>query len=1271
MADVKSLLKEARKLIDNKDFKEAQECCKNILRKDKQNYLGLILLGKSLQDSDQAALAFQKAIASKPDHPLAWQGLANYYELKEEIVAKVKLIAIYDEILKLQIEEEKALEILTKLGQLGCSLKENQVITVLIKYMDKNLDEKVYSAAGKQLIELLKTDITCKDGDILKVINYLSQVIDKEANDALNILLGKVILQKNSFIDAMKEVMNLIFFTPSVTFREWLCKYLCAYYIQNNSFSGFDIDTHINNVIVGIENSKYPGMLQSMILYDKGLYLEAYKQCVPLVNYQEADVTEATFIIRCTFKLKKFSVAQKLATNFLIKVKDKDFAIILKKFLFLSLAEQQKWKQAVLIANEIPAASMDINEQATLAKCYIENNEHADHVMKNLRETEHYGQLEALSLIKQGKYEDAIKLLDESPDKPLNLFYLGQVYWKLGEFDKCLIYLLKAAKVNTDHADTFFYLGIIYQHYKQDLEKAKKCYEKAFSLNNIDIDIIKNLSIIYTKLGLSDVDFDLLCKASQNVQIDLQWINFRLGLHYINKRDWEEAILPFRNVIKADPNNAIAFECLADAYYSRGSFTSALKAYNKVISMNPRNIVHCLTRIGYINSLLTQYEDAIATFEKVFEMEPNSLLALKGITETWMRIAKKKLNAKLFGSARDTAQYAINYLIQALTKEKKFLCFWKLLADALIFVTKLPNEYCYVFMKNSFTNADTNLMPRMEKHDIYAQALACYSRTAKQKLQFTSYDLASTYLDYYHATNEMVNCHISFKLTIANIKIQPSSWRNWNLLGKICIFMKRYALAQHCFIKALLVTRKWSVAKIWCNLGTLYVKLGLHKLANYCFWRGQSTLPSYPQSWIGQGLIAEVIRKEEAMDLFRHACRLGYHPESAMGYADWVCRILKDDTYKSSSELKYVIDGLYAISYAMDLVLWFIRFEPNDAYANNILGILQERNNLLDSALISYQKAFQYANENKKNIILLNISRTLLRLGKYDEAIKSYKEISEASLNSACGLALAFFKKGLYEESYSTYETALQWLCNNDDEKSDLLVAMSGIVYMFKGMDDAKTLLFHSIQVSLKKPTPYSLFAICSLGIIHSDQGLSKLALSELQKYEKDSNFGYDIGFLKSYLALNDDVNKAIKLLSDSLHDHPSSTELWSCMAQYCLKASDTKAKIASSCAQRALSSAHDKNDTDSANMLATASIAEHIAGHKLKSLLLAKAGLHMYPCQSEIWAALLFSVLTNKMWFEKKKWILRVTGYMRKYLDTTRGLNRWINLLEKKLSRY
>ncbi|XP_028161897.1 tetratricopeptide repeat protein 37 [Ostrinia furnacalis] len=1269
MADIKTLLKEARKFIDEKKFSEAQECCKNILRKDKQNYFGLVLLGKSLEDSDQAPLAYQKAIASKADHPLAWQGLANYYERKEEQSFKLKLFPIYKEMLKLNLEEEKSLEIVTKLGQLGIALKNNESISILLHFMREHQNENLTTAAEQQICELLKANIMCKKEDIDEIIKILHHIYKKNPSESIEIFLAKVIMQKNDFVSAVKEVIELDFFSCNVSLREWLCQYLCKKYTEDRSFGNFQIDKHINDITMGIQNSKYPGLLNSIILFDRGMYLDAYKQCVPLVNYQQGDETEANLIINCTIALKKWTITQKLATNFLTKVKPgSKFSIDLKKFLFTSLMKQHKWKQAFSVSKEIPLEYLNVPELATLAECFIENNENAEPILEKLKTTEHYCQLQALSLLKQGKYKETITLLENASHNALHQFYLGKAYWELEQYDKCLMHLLKAAKLDSEHAETFFYLGHFYFK-RDDLEKAKKCYEKAYNLNNNDSNIVKKLSELYTKLNLNDLDFELLSSAEKTIQTSESWLHFRLGLRYLNRRDWENAIINFRYVIKDNQNDVTAFECLADAYYSRGSFTSALRAYNKVMTMNPNKSVHCLTRIGYIYSLLTQYDDAIIAFKKVLTIDANSILALKGITETLINLAKKKVSANLYGSARDYAQCAIDYIMKAIAIQKQFLCFWKLLGDTLIFITKLPDTYKYVFIKDSFFDMNDEKLVKKEKDEIFLQAIVCYSFIAKQNGLLASYDLASAYLAFYQDSKKVANCHIAFNLAISCVKEKPTQWRNWNLLGKICLFIKKYETAQHCFIKALIVTRKWSVAKIWCNLGTLYLKLNLYKIANYCFWRGQSTLPSYPQSWIGQALIAETIREEEAMDLFRHACRLGYHPESALGYADWVCRTLKNNRFEEDPEFRYAIEGLYATTYAIDLVEWFSNFEPNNACACNILGILQERNGLLKPALKSYEKALQYAEDDKKNIVLLNIARLLLRLENYEESIKIYKAITEASLNSTCGLALALFKKGLYEESYSVYDTALHWLSNDDDEKADLLVAMAGIMYMYQGPDDAKTILFHSIQISQKNPTAYSLFGICTIGLLHSEQSLTKLALSELQKYEKDSKFGYDIGFLKSYpLICEGNVEQAIKLLSDSLHDHPYNALLWFCMAEYCLQT--TKAKIGSRCAQKALCSIQYNNNYDSAKILATASIAEHIAGNKSKALTLAKGGLHKYPHHSEIWAALLFSLLSHKNWLDRKDWMVGAAVHMRRHLDISRPLSRWVSLVEKKLSR-
>lgn len=1272
MADIKALLKEARKHVDDRNFKEAQECCKNILRKDKQNYFGLVLLGKSLQDSDQAPLAYRKAIASKPELPLAWQGLSNYYETKNDINSKLKLIEVYSEILKLQIEEEKAIEVITKLSSLGCELKNYNVISTLVNYMNNDISTTLYTAFREQLINLLKADVPCKGEDIEPIINELNKIYIVDPNENLELLLCKVIMQRQNLSEAVNEIIQLQFFQCNVMVREWLCTQLCKKYIENMSFQEFEIDKHINKITEGVVNSKYPGLLKSMISYEKKLYMEAYKQCIPLINYQDADVTEADFIIKCTIQLQKWSITQKLSNNFLTKVKDESFAIQLYKYLFLSFAKQHKWMEAIAAVKDISIEDLDIYEQALLAECYIEVGESAEHIIIYLHSTKYYVQLQALILLKQHKYEETVTLLQNSTDCALTVLYLAIAFWELKQYDKCLINLLQSAKLNPDYPETFLYLGNFYYKVKDDLGKAKKCYEKAFSLNNIDSNIVKNLSEVYIRLDQKETDFELLSNFVKEASINDTWVSFRLGLHYLSKREWDNAIINFRNVIKVNQHDTTAFECMADAYYSRGSFTSALRAYNKVMSIDSGKTIHCLTRIGNIYSVLTQYEEAVNTFDKVLQLNPYSLLALKGVAETWMRIAKKKISLKIFGSARDCAQNAVNYVIKALSKQKHFFCFWKLLGDILIFVTKLPNKYVYVDMPQ-LKKYLTSEITRREKSEIFLEAIFCYSYIAKQKQEIASYDLASTYLAYYNETHKNVNCHISFNLSVTCIKENPSFWRNWNLLGKICLVIKKYEIAQHCFIKALISTKKWSMAQIWCNLGVLYIKLKLYKLANYCFWRGQSTMPSYCQSWIGQALIAEVIREEEAMDLFRHASRLGFHPESALGYADWVCRTLKNAKYNEDVELKYIIDGLYAIPYAIDLVEWFCNFEPDNACGYTILGILQERSGLLNAALKSYQNGLKYAEIDKKNTALLNLGRILVRTGKYDNAIKIYKAITEASLNSTIGLALALLKNGIYEEAYLVYDTALHWLCNSDDEKADLLVAMAGTMYMFKGADEAKTLLFHSIQISQKKPTAHSLFAICSLGLLHTDKSLSKLAIGELQKFEKDVNYEFDIGFLKSFLLVCEgNTEQALKILSDSLHEYPYNALLWFCMAQYNLMDSNVKAKIASGCAQKALCSAQitKSGEYNFSKIMATASIAEHIAGDPRKALILAKQGLHMYPSQAEIWAVILHALLTHNMWLERKKWILAISEYMRRYLDISRKLNRWLILVEKRLSR-
>lgn len=82
--DIKVLLKEARETFKQNEYLETMKKCKKILKKDKNNYMALILLARAMQEIEefksQVALVLQKAVEIQPNNPLAWQGLVAYYE---------------------------------------------------------------------------------------------------------------------------------------------------------------------------------------------------------------------------------------------------------------------------------------------------------------------------------------------------------------------------------------------------------------------------------------------------------------------------------------------------------------------------------------------------------------------------------------------------------------------------------------------------------------------------------------------------------------------------------------------------------------------------------------------------------------------------------------------------------------------------------------------------------------------------------------------------------------------------------------------------------------------------------------------------------------------------------------------------------------------------------------------------------------------------------------------------------------------------------------
>lgn len=172
-------------------------------------------------------------------------------------------------------------------------------------------------------------------------------------------------------------------------------------------------------------------------------------------------------------------------------------------------------------------------------------------------------------------------------------------------------------------------------------------------------------------------------------------------------------------------------------------------------------------------------------------------------------------------------------------------------------------------------------------------------------------------------------------------------------------------LAQHCFVKALEIDRKLAV--VWTNLGVLYLTQGHPKMANQAFTQSQQSEPNYANAWTGQAQVAEILAPNETIDLLQHSISLGYHDESAIQYAYWICSLLNAPKDKGDEKrVQYYVEHLDAIASASDSITWYCN--ANDVNVStealSFLGYISYVEQHWQNAIRAFQSAKDQVDQN-------------------------------------------------------------------------------------------------------------------------------------------------------------------------------------------------------------------------------------------------------------------------------------------------------------------
>uniref|UniRef100_A0A182N562 Tetratricopeptide repeat protein 37 n=1 Tax=Anopheles dirus TaxID=7168 RepID=A0A182N562_9DIPT len=1246
--EAKAALKEAREAVKNKKFSDAIKLCNKVLKEQNDNYMALLLLGASYQDSDkkEAAAYLRRAISSTTEPTVALQGLLGCVDDTELPDVCEKLLAL---------TPEKYADLHAKIyGAAARSAVENALR--LLEKETRSPEEERQRSAFEYLAKIVAQNVDLEIAEPALVSMVLEREIRNDADvyQRDKFLRYLKLLHREKRFDRLASVAAAMHdrFPNDIYPLEWICKLYSEQIVpveQLATLLTHKLEDYLDRAVTIGPNSSIVLLAKGKFLYNAGQLVEAELILRRTNEVQPLWGPCLTLLADIYFRQKAYGLAENLYRN--MKITNLNYAIAL-----MENEDEEKLREA----NGCFAALYENDRSAELLFHWCKTNlllgdlNAAEERIAELEQkvdeigSERLDYVRALREKKAGNYAHAIELLSRHEGSSSCLLELSNLLGSMqGKREESFLAALKATKLDPNNAACFYRLGKLYQEQGDSL-RARKCLEKSVHLSPASRNAVILLSGLYRKYGEWDANAALL-STTFSLCSGAAWAQLLLGLHHLGRQEYDEAIGAFRTVLRYDVDNPTAWEGLADAYLGRGSYSSAMKLFAKITERNPGN-PYPLLQLANIKNTVKLHRDGLELFEQLLAQHANYFPAIKGIADSHMGLCFYRLSQRLLGRSRDHAQLCVEYLTRAIKMKPNFICLWQQLAKVLDTVASFPANFSHLEIEGSLAGREQRQCVVLKRNQLSELAARCYCRIVKQNPDNSVfwYELAANH--FRRAVNSSPDsiadvCLEKERLKLLNtaqdmakhsIKLDVGRWQNWNLLGVICATkeVNNLALAQHCFVEAVTVDRK-TAAAAWNNLGVLYLIHGPLGLANKAFGRAQQYDTTFMNAWIGQALIAERCgQMDEAMDLFRHCTQLGYHRESAVGYAHWVCSVVNEENYHENERYRFAIDAMGALPVAHDSITWHCAdlADHCSAVALSFLGNLSNRLGLWRTASDAYRRAVNAAGTLKtKDQILCDLGHCLMKQQRHEEAVQCYENMrGEPSYRALIGRAQAYFRAEQYEQSYAEYEQCLNYLADTDIEKAYVLIAMSAMVYAFHGQDAAKTVLFQCI--ALPQPPIEALFSACALALLHQDTELTELAIKELRKHEDDPVHGHHVVYLVSEYYWQSNQNKqGYTYLLSQLHRFPHRPKLWQLVAMALMKrfrTPENNLRLACSVAQGAvtLDIADRKRQTraaDAAHWLAVASEAiRPLDDHRCR--VLAQKALHADPTNRQAWGAFL-----------------------------------------------
>ncbi|KAF3902902.1 hypothetical protein AA313_de0209086 [Arthrobotrys entomopaga] len=585
-----------------------------------------------------------------------------------------------------------------------------------------------------------------------------------------------------------------------------------------------------------------------------------------------------------------------------------------------------------------------------------------------------------------------------------------------------------------------------------------------------------------------------------------------------------------------------------------------MKAFKQAKSLDPDNWF-ITYMIANVDRELGDFDVACEQYREVLEQRPGEFGAIMALAETLIAAAFSNLNTGLYGRAAIAAREALQVAKQIVKANPTAFNLWKAVGDAcsvFSWVQSLLNEFpaddVAEILNTDIDTSEFNLLsdvegvgastlekfgelPDLEKcllgsilaykrgiyasaEDRHAHAVAWYNLgTAEYRALLCPTDRQTKY------RKAAITC---FKRAI---KLEPGNSDFWNALG-VATSDVNAKIAQHALVRALHINEK--SARIWTNLGTLYMLHEDYQLANEAFTRGQSADPDYSHAWVGQGLVALVTgQTDEAPGLFEHAFQLSASESHSTlvktQFASTTFDVLLKQ-HRTDSSLTSLLSPMFAAHQ-------LIQQKAADPISLRLAALYEERAGDFEAAVgkltivcdileAKYEESEAVDDLAMYAQACADRARCYLGMKDYENAVESAvlsvdlsqdlgaaHEKSRLSAHLTAGLAYYFL--GRVDESLDMFKVALV----ESGEDPDVVVVLAQVLWA-KGGEEERDVAMQQLMGSIEQHPEHlkSTMLLGAIGAMRGDEDVVESVVEDLEAVRADERVKGEVKRVNSLL---------------------------------------------------------------------------------------------------------------------------------------------------------